>query len=786
MKRLFYVTVLILAGAAAGRAGRVDLTARARRLAVERFQPVVCTVNLLDEGGVQTGRTCAVPVSEGIVAVCRHEILAAHSVTLMTPDGLVYRFAGAVHDDPFADLLYLAVEAPPDDLKPLRRDPRSGRAGETVFIVAPQGARPVTATMKVTGVRPVPLSDDVYVLEGPPSEDSNGCPAVTCGGVFLGLAVAAETGHNFVCAAVPPGFPEDAAVRKPLSFPKWREGVSAAAQAHFRRGITAVWAGDYAQAGRHFARAAAADPNDAEYAYCRGWAAHAAGDFESAIGPLSAALEVNPLWDEAHMLLASCCTALGRFDDARTHFSESLLSSPGDKHVYLALGKRFDDAGFHTEAVKCYRKALTQAGEDAVIWQHLGRALVNQGTYEAALSAFQKACALDDGLFSVRLDLGRCMLETGRAAAALDVFLELVRLTPGNPRAVEGLADTYRMLGRYEAAALAYRRALKIEQTSAALRRKLGRLQMRMERPEEAALSFRAAVLQEPSDAGSRYLYGTACHQAHHFEEAVKARKKACELEPGNAVYLCALGDSLRAVKKYDEAAAAFRKAIHRDPGAVCPVLGLAGVMRETGAYADALEALRQAEALDPLEPLVHNERALLHRDAGRYAQAVAAFRSAVELDPLLFDAWYEMGRALVRLGQDRRAAQAFEHAGRLRHDHAPTFRRLAACLVRQERYVETIDACNHGLLLDPECAEMFLFRGKAYYHLDNKRDALASLLNAIRLDGELGEARYLAARIYLRSGNRDGARAQYRALCKMNDPWADELSFAFGSRREP
>ena len=41
-------------------------------------------------------------------------------------------------------------------------------------------------------------------------------------------------------------------------------------------------------------------------------------------------------------------------------------------------------------------------------------------------------------------------------------------------------------------------------------------------------------------------------------------------------------------------------------------------------------------------------------------------------------------------------------------------------------------------------------------------------------------EARYIAARIYLRSGNRAGARVEYEELKKLRSPWVDELSFAF------
>ena len=122
----------------------------------------------------------------------------------------------------------------------------------------------------------------------------------------------------------------------------------------------------------------------------------------------------------------------------------------------------------------------------------------------------------------------------------------------------------------------------------------------------------------------------------------------------------------------------------------------------------------------------------------------------------------------------------AFEEAGRLRDDHGATFRHMAAALLRLERYVGVIYAANHAISLDEGNGELYFLRGKAYYYLDRNREALKSMQQAIKLDGDLDEARYIAARIDLRSGNRAGARVEYEELKKLRSPWVDDLSFAF------
>lgn len=785
MKRFSLAIILALAAAATAHAKKIDLDKRAGELVSERFRPTLMRAVVYDHAGVRIGRHCALPVSSKVFVMLRHALMGAHDVKITAPDGLLYKIGGVVGEDYFAGLVYLRIDAPRLKFRPPALGGPPVCMGTRVFVISPPGDRIETFEALVKTPHPVPLGGEVYVLEGAVPPSASGFPAVTAEGAFIGIASVVEGPRGPVVAALPVRLDGALDSRRPMPFEQWRkEAAGDTATVPLQRATLHVWAADYTAAAADFHEAAVAAANNADYWYFEAWSRYMAGDYEGSLAPLKEALDINPLRDAAHTLIACSYAALDRFDEARGHFTESLLSAPGDTLIHIELGQRFEEAGFYDVAVSCYKKAVKADGADPVAWYRLGAGLRRLGREEEALTALETACGLDGDFCAMQLELARCLLATARSRRALEVLHELVRRTPNDIRALEALGDAYAALSRHGMAIIAYTRALRLEHINPDVWRKVGHAHRSMGRRADAAISYRSAALQDPGNAYHHYLHGTAAHEAGNFDEALEAHGEAVALEPGSGRYAAAMADTLLALAKYDEAEKYYRAALTRNPGLVEAEVGLGRLMRVTGRYDESLEALDTAAVIDPLYAPLYFERGLTYGDSGHDSEAAADFARVVELDPDHFQSWCEMGLALARLGMDERAVAAFEEAGHLRDDYAATFRHLAAALLRLERYVEVIYAANHAIHLDEDNGELYFLRGKAWYHLDQSREALKSMQHAIKLDGDLDEARYVAARIYLRSGNRAGARVEYEELKKLRSPWVAELSFAFSEKR--
>jgi Flp pilus assembly protein TadD len=86
-------------------------------------------------------------------------------------------------------------------------------------------------------------------------------------------------------------------------------------------------------------------------------------------------------------------------------------------------------------------------------------------------------------------------------------------------------------------------------------------------------------------------------------------------------------------------------------------------------------EKIETLLADDPTDPFLWYGLAMEHVSAGDDAQAVAVFRKLVEVAPHYVPGYQQLGQALVRLGQDAQAREAWqqgiEQARRQGNDHA-------------------------------------------------------------------------------------------------------------------
>ncbi len=121
-------------------------------------------------------------------------------------------------------------------------------------------------------------------------------------------------------------------------------------------------------------------------------------------------------------------------------------------------------------------------------------------------------------------------------------------------------------------------------------------------------------------------------------------------------------------------------------------VLGFVGLVAAL-ALAPAAAARAQAPATPPAQTSVASVKADQLLAAMDWARASAAYQQVVQLEPRNGRAWFRFGIALAHVGNDKRAVEAFEQAGKLGLDESPKVAWEAAlAYARLKNEEQTID----------------------------------------------------------------------------------------------
>ena len=194
-------------------------------------------------------------------------------------------------------------------------------------------------------------------------------------------------------------------------------------------------------------------------------------------------------------------------------------------------------------------------------------------------------------------------------------------------------------------------------------------------------------------------------------------------------------------------------------------------------AKADALVASRQYEAAHgvltdtvrryPASGQAYWRLAKLSEDGADPAAALAAYEEAARLTPvagasLVYAAIGRLQHSALRLDA---AAKAYERRALLAPRSAAAHLDLASVYQAQDRLDDALVEALAAVCADPTNASAFATAGQLRADGGDDTAAVALLRHAVRLDANLGAARYALGRALLRAGRGDEARDQLAAF---------------------
>ncbi len=186
---------------------------------------------------------------------------------------------------------------------------------------------------------------------------------------------------------------------------------------------------------------------------------------------------------------------------------------------------------------------------------------------------------------------------------------------------------------------------------------------------------------------------------AEQFEEATRYKADAVD------VYF-QLGLCYRDMALYSQATSVFKKALGLSPQdpAIYYQLGLAsmeqGYYRETEAY--FMDGLK----ISPNHALLLIATGRLYSETKRVPAAIQTLQKATQEDPMLWEGWYELGRAHMKAKEWNLGLSALEQARQLSPYVSDVYSAMATCYLKMNKKEEARQLVKDTLQRDPNNAE--------------------------------------------------------------------------------
>ena len=255
-------------------------------------------------------------------------------------------------------------------------------------------------------------------------------------------------------------------------------------------------------------------------------------------------------------------------------------------------------------------------------------------------------------------------------------------------------------------------------------------------------------------------------------EKARQLAQQILEMKQGSAAGLMVLGDAERALGNMDAAREAYEAASRNAELYLEPLRKLAELAEAVG---DAVAQLQYLEKLDKLSPLNADRKVSMgeiYLDMGDVSKAEELFEAAVT--QVTRDALSQIGAISGRIAvlyaeknperSELFLRRALEAKGKyLTRDDIRLFNQLGISLRQQGKWQEAIEEYRKALKVAPDDENLYYNMGMAYAEGKMFREARQSMVQALRLNGQLprvsASIAYNIGVVFLQSGARDQAR---------------------------
>jgi tetratricopeptide (TPR) repeat protein len=353
---------------------------------------------------------------------------------------------------------------------------------------------------------------------------------------------------------------------------------------------------------------------------------------------------------------------------------------------FQADGLKALDARKYEDAAALFSKAIAADPKDYGAHFNLGLAYSMLGRNADAIPEYKAVLELQPGLYEAEMNLGISLLQTKDAPGAIQHLQSATQQKPKEYRPAFYLSEAFFANGQFAQAETAYTTALALDPTAAPAELGLGRAMAREGRRADAEPHYRKAVALDPSYKDALLDLASLYEANGQSAEAIAIFREF----PANARAQERMGALLLESGHAAGAIAPLEAAVAQSPNAAGRLALAQAYAREKQlAKAEALAAL--VLATTPQDTELRMFYARLLRDQRKFSEAATQFLAVTQTKPDSAAAWNE----------------------------------LAGVYLVDEKYPQALAAFDHVRDLGAETLANFFFRGLAYDHLHQAKEAL-------------------------------------------------------------
>ena len=414
-------------------------------------------------------------------------------------------------------------------------------------------------------------------------------------------------------------------------------------------------------------------------------------------------------------LVAVGCLLLGACDTDQRGTDPAPTVRPLEAPVADAMSE--DVAAFMAERWLQFREDLEQAGDDrarARAYADYGLASFGNGLVLPAKAAFLNAVALDPEESRWVYFLALIHQYTGDFAEAARALEQVLRQRPGDVPALLRLVTVRFEQADLDAARRAYEQVLEASPNEAAAHYGLGRIASARGDDRAAVRHYETVLAEQPGADRTHYLLGLAWRNLGEDERARSSLARRGVTEPSFADPLF-------------DAISGGQSRI----GGLYTHLTLGSEALIDGDYARAAEEFHLATEDLPNDARAWSGLAKALVRLGQDADAIDAYERALTINPQDAKVLQSMGELQLRLSRHEEAESNLRQALRLDPALADAQVSLAELLLATERGDEAIAAYDAALSIDPNDRDILISRSEALMNLGRTEAALTSLAEA-------------------------------------------------------
>ncbi len=521
---------------------------------------------------------------------------------------------------------------------------------------------------------------------------------------------------------------------------------AAQARALGTMGRAQVRLGQMAEAGRSFAAALAARPDDVA-AQVGATSVRALNDRPAARVAVDAILQRHPQAPEALILKGDIEAADGNAGAARALYEKAADLAPRDletraKIVSLALELN-DTAGARARFDELRKLAPAAPGT------HYLRAMIE--------------------------------VREGKLASARDAAQEALRLAPEYMPAVSLAAGLNLSLNALEQAERYARMMVERTPDNPLGYRVLGAAYLRMNSPDRALAAVRPVLDRTPPDPVVLSIAGEAALKMNQPDTAARYFERAAKIDPSNARSKTGLALSHLARGESERGIGELEQAVQLDSANIQADVALVMARVRERQYDKALEAVSRMEKKAPQSPVPAGLRGSVLAAKGDTKGARAAFEKALQVDPTFFPAAANLANFDLRDNRPGDARQRYEAILAKDPKHAQAAVALSTLIAQTGGSREQVlDALKKAREANPDAVLPILATARYLIETNTPKDAIPMLQEASNRNPENTEVLDLLATAFARSDQRAQAIGTWEKLLRVN-PKAAVAQFRIG-----